>query len=213
MRAGVHCLQAGQRSPPASKPDTFAYCSEVEMDFIGIPILCSFSLRSTYLYPSSDMSWLSLALCSFIWILESAYQVPAYQATAIIKYKRVSRCNRSQPTDMPDVGSVSLELNHLIQMLGPCGHFISHNNFSPQLTSQYPAPHIWVRCESLKDFCLFVFVIVRLHDWQAFLMSKLAFLKGLWEMNQTSLRLAQYWTNRLSGSLILSLTKWLLWEL
>ena len=60
---------------------------------------------------------------------------------------------------------------------------------------------------------LFVFVIVRLHDWQAFLLPKLAFLKGLWEMNQTSLRLSEYWTNRLSGFLILSLTKWILWEL
>lgn len=70
----------------------------MEMDFIEIPILCSFSLQSTYLYPSSDTSWLSLTLCSSIWILESAYQVSSYQATAVIKYKTVSHCNRSQHT-------------------------------------------------------------------------------------------------------------------
>ena len=129
------------------------------MDFIENPILCSISLQSTYLYPSSDTSWRSLTLCSSIWILESAYQVSSYQATAVIKYKTVSHCNRSQHTDMPgisDVGSVSLELNHLIQMIEPCVHFISHDNFSPQLTSWHPAPHIWVRCESLQDFCLFL---------------------------------------------------------
>lgn len=135
----------------------------MEVDFIVIPHIFSFSLQSTYLYPSSDMSWLLLALCSSTWILESAYQVPACQATAITRYKTVSQGNRSQNTDMSDVRSVSLELNHLSQTIECCGHFISCEDFSPQLSSSswHTAHHMWMRYEGFQGFCLFVFVIGR----------------------------------------------------
>lgn len=140
--------------------------------------LLIFSAVHISLPPSSDTCWLSLTLCSSIWTLESAYQVSSYQATAVIKYKIVSHCNRSNTQICLAYLMLAVFLWSWIilsKWLTPVSTLIMTTSALNSL--RHPAPHIWVRHESLQGFVCFYHCET---SWLTdFLLPKLTFLKGL----------------------------------